>query len=57
MIENDFRLQSEKYILSILLLSNIHFFKFDNINKKLGDINEKNKFNKNWKKYSKNKKK
>ena len=35
----------------------IQLEKFDNINKKLGDINEKNKFNKNWKKYSKNKKK
>ena len=38
-------------------ISFIQLEKFDNINKKLGDINEKNKFNKNWKKYSKNKKK
>ena len=31
-IENDFKLQSEKYILSISSLSNIDFFKLHNIN-------------------------
>ena len=30
--ENDFKLQSEKYILSISSLSNIDFFKLHNIN-------------------------